>query len=218
MRNVLGVLFTPVKTMKHLADARPLLPAAAVWCLGGLSWWYGLRWAEYWGAKTYLPPLHSACPVLRGVGHLLLDPNPVVLLVLGPVVFLAAWLLRTAVLHLAAELLGGEGRVLSLLATLGHALSPLWLAAPLSLVCGALGKWTLDVGWPGTVWQLVSAALYLWCLILVVLAIREAHRFTTRQAVLTIVAVAAAAAVVVLVVWAGFTVSGTRWGDLAVPL
>jgi hypothetical protein len=85
------------------------------------------------------------------------------------------------VLNLCAELFGGQGRVLDTMSALGLATLPLVLLAPvkaLPLLLGAVGQ-TLSV--------LLSMGIAFWVLVLMVLGLQAAQRFSLDKAIGTLV-------------------------------
>lgn len=214
MRHVLQVIFAPVEAMKELAEERPLLPAMVLTMLVGVSWWYGFRWMACWGGVDPLMQRAESCAVVGPAVGVMLQVHPLAPLFLAPTFAVAIWVLRSALIHLVAELFGGTGRALSTLATIAYAMTPVLLFAPLAVVLAAANEWALDTGWPALVWRLAAVLLYLWVVLLVFTAVRETHDLTSRTAVLTLVSLAAAAVVLHALLWAGCAVSGFALTDL----
>lgn len=82
---------------------------------------------------------------------------------------LLGFFLYTAVLHLSAEFLGGQGRALALFTTLAFASAPGVLLAPFGLAVRAA---------PPMFYYLVSVVLGLWVLVLHLLSIQAVHRLS----------------------------------------
>jgi len=199
--------------MRTIGRERPLLPAAALWCLGSLSVCFALRGAAYWGVGAF-DAVASWCPLPGLALRAILVVNPVFLLVFGWLLFIVCWLIRTAVLHLVAELLGGTGRALSLLAALGYARVPLILSAPLTVALAAAGGWSLATSWPGTVWRVGAVAVCGWTVGLLIVALQETHGLTTRKAVSVLLAIVAAVVLLHVLAWLGCVASGFHFADL----
>ncbi|MDO9573711.1 MAG: Yip1 family protein, partial [Candidatus Contubernalis sp.] len=84
--------------------------------------------------------------------------------------------LSVAVLHLTAELLGGEGRVYRLGAVLGYGQIPYILMVPVSLISRYL---------PFDLTNVFSLLLFIWALVLKVIGIRETYGFSSGRALVT---------------------------------
>ena len=159
---VYDVLFRPVQAMRQISWERRVWGGAAAFLLGALV----SSGAVFSGL--------SAAGYSRGFILLLL------LYVMGSVVI---WFLGTGALQLFAELFGGRGRGLSLLAALGFAHLPRIFLAPLWLL-----TMFMPAGPAAMIGMLVLLAVSVWVLILEMLAIRETHNFSTGVACAVLVA------------------------------
>ncbi len=99
--------------------------------------------------------------------------NTVIVLSLGPIVFFA----RTAFLSLIAQLFGGEGKVRSLGAALGYAQLPTVLMAPFSVLNRII---------PTDFMGIVSLAIFIWVIVLRIIAIRSTFEFTTGKSAIVL--------------------------------
>lgn len=168
-----GILFEPVNTFKALTSAPPPL---------------GLVLATVLGAPVVvaLAAGGSLAPAIAGAAW-----------------YLLWWLVSTAVLALAAELFGGQGRARDLLLLLGLTRLPALLAAPLQLLAPASPALAV----------LGQVAVALWALVLAGLAVRENYGLSTGQAVAALVV--PVAAVVLLALVAGVAAAVYLAGELA---
>jgi hypothetical protein len=94
-------------------------------------------------------------------------------------IFLAILFVSSGILHVAAVLLGGRGSYLGLFCGLSFAILPVMFFPPLALLRALLG-------FPGSILYLFgSAALFIWILVLVTLALRHNYSFSLGRAVAT---------------------------------
>ncbi|MEW6080446.1 MAG: Yip1 family protein [Bacillota bacterium] len=149
---IYGVLFSPVDTMKNLVNRPPLGIALVIFLITN----------AIAAAVSY--------PALSQVSAEFARVSAVAGAVLG-VLFMA---LGVSLVHLSAELLGGQGRVTVLLCVMLLASLPEVFTAPLLVVGRAMPVLSL-VG---------SVGLSIWVLVLSVIGIREAYGFSTGRAVL----------------------------------
>ncbi len=183
---VYGVLFQPGKAFRQLAD-RPIgwvgafafLLATVVNFAAGLILAPASPGAATGGALLGSPGGGTFDPTVVANAILSLRAR------LGWAIFpmdlavgLAMWLLGAAVVHLASELIGGEGRASSLLALMGLAKLPYVFVAPLALVA----RYT----WPGVA-SLGGVVILIWVLALYIVAIGANYGFGTGRAVAALV-------------------------------
>jgi len=92
------------------------------------------------------------------------------------------WVVIAGILHVVAKILGGKGAFTEMLVLMGFAMLPNIFLAPISLIAifsGGLTGAFIAIG--------LGGILAIWILILDVLAIREAHKFSTGRAIATLV-------------------------------
>jgi hypothetical protein len=92
------------------------------------------------------------------------------------------WIVIAGILHVVAKILGGKGAFAEMLVLMGFAMLPNIFQAPIGLVVilsGGLAGAFIAMG--------LGSILAIWILILDVLAIREAHKFSTGRAIATLV-------------------------------
>ncbi|RLG30995.1 hypothetical protein DRN97_09900 [Methanosarcinales archaeon] len=93
-----------------------------------------------------------------------------------------SWVVIAGILHLVAKVLGGKGAFTEMLVLMGFATLPNIFQAPIGLIA------ILSGGLAGAFIALcLGSVLGIWVLILDVLAIREAHKFSTGRAIATLV-------------------------------
>lgn len=158
-----GALFAPVTTFRQVAARpRPDRAVLVLLAVSVVSAGAGALSAEREAGLAALPVSLSLGPVAFLLG------------LIGPFVI---WYLQASALHLTAELLGGAGRVLTLLTLLALAAVPQVFSAP-ALLLGVLTRSSLG-GW-------LSLGIGVWVIVLQVLAVRETYGFSTGRAVGTL--------------------------------
>jgi hypothetical protein len=178
---LLGTLFSPTRTLRLVAEERPVLPAAVVALLGAWGWAFGVQRAHL---APFLTPADLAAPFFpigEPVFFLAHRGHPVAVWFAFIPLATLGWFLRTALLHLLSELMGGSGKAFSLLATVGFADLPLVLLLPAAWLCA---RWAGDPPSVGmaTLWYVLAAAIHLWAATLTVIGVRETHRLHTGKA------------------------------------
>jgi hypothetical protein len=205
LETIYGILFDPVRTFRRLADAPPLLLTFAIVTL-----------VNAFGA------LMSILTV-RTVG--LTDVDPEIAQVVSPAapflilagffLWYAKWLGYGAVLHLTAQLLGGSGGARGTLVTYGLAGLPAILLLPVDalVVVANLGQSPVTV-----LLGLLRLAVFVWGVVLLVIGLREMHRFPTGRAVTTVLAPVGAVVLLVIVLLiislSGFAAMSPVWPGL----
>ncbi len=172
-----GVLFEPAKTMKIIAGAPPLGLAAIVvtiLILLGTTMGY-LAFSRVIEQSLQTSGMEQILPVLQGMA-----PFWVVLsLLMGYV----KWFGYSAVLHLIADLLGGQGSARGVFTAVGLAGLPSALLIPFQF----LGYW---FGMGNTVVTvllgLAGLAVWIWSIVLMVIGVGAVHRLSAGRSVLTV--------------------------------
>ncbi|KAF5436732.1 hypothetical protein C5S35_07700 [Candidatus Methanophagaceae archaeon] len=105
-----------------------------------------------------------------------------------------SWLVFAGICHIVAKLLGGKGTFTEMLVLMGFASLPNIFQAPIGLIA------MLSGGLTGAFIAIVLGCfLAIWVLILDVLAIREAQKFSTGRAIATFVLLIVVLAVLVFI-------------------
>jgi len=108
--------------------------------------------------------------------------SPAASMTLSVVVGFIGWVVTAGILHLVAKILGGKGVFTEMLVLMGFALLPNIFQAPIGLVV------ILSGGLTGAFLSMVlGGILAIWILILDIIAIREAHKFSTGRAIATLI-------------------------------
>lgn len=169
---VYGVLFEPVKTMKKAAENPPLVTALAIVTILSLLGTlmvllnFSRVLSQSLDAGSILPGARALVPVGAFIG-----------LVFSYI----KWFGYSAVLHLAADLLGGRGGARGVFAAAGLAGLPGILLIPFQFLGYWYGLGNLAV----TVLLLLAGlAVEVWSSIILVIGIREVHLLSTGRAVL----------------------------------
>jgi hypothetical protein len=173
---LLGVITSPVQTMRAIAEARRWLWAIAVTVvsglLGGLASLTGPDPAATADTAFMPPELQAALAATRSIWFVVINA-----LILAPIgLFIGA-----AVLYAVGHLFGGRGAYTGLVSTVGFASVPAILLAPIT-------AWLNLAGGPFMVLSgLVGVAFAVWIIVLHVIAIRESLGLSTGRAALTLV-------------------------------
>uniref|UniRef100_A0A7C1F2V0 YIP1 family protein n=1 Tax=Ammonifex degensii TaxID=42838 RepID=A0A7C1F2V0_9THEO len=172
-----GVLFSPASVFRAVAETPPLKEAALIFFL--LAFGSSLAGSLLLRSNIAAVPGVEIPQVTRVVSGLL----PVFLLV--SLVFAAARLfLFAAVFHFLAELLGGRGTPQGTLTVCALAGLPGIFLVPVELL---LNLWKVAAAPAAAIGGLVGLGVLLWQVMLLVIGLREVHRFTTGTAAVAVV-------------------------------
>ncbi|MFX4262684.1 YIP1 family protein [Pelotomaculum propionicicum] len=167
---VYGVLFDPVKTMKRAAANPPLVTALVIVTILSIL-------GTLMGLLTFSRVLSQSLDTSAVLPGALLPVGAFIGLVFSYV----KWFGYSAVLHLAADLLGGRGVVRGVFAAVGLAGLPNTLLAPFQFLGYWYGLGNLAV----TVLLLLAGlAAGIWSSVVLVIGIREVYRLPTGRSVL----------------------------------
>ena len=155
LERIYGILFQPAETLRDICQARPLRQALLV--------------------------IVTAAVFTTWTGYFAVLPNGILLIALVAVT-LALWFAVSAVTHLVAELMGGEGRAAGLLAANGYVQVLRIFSVPL-IVVASLAPAFLKAA----ILLLGSTGLFIWEVVLTVIALRENYGFSTKRAFLTLI-------------------------------
>lgn len=190
LENIYGTLFSPVSTFKRMIKERTSVSAAVVVVLvasicsgaGGVL----IQSTLSSSLGGYPTPSSTPSPTpIPGSGFeasQMQSVSPTVSLVMGVVSGVVGWIIIAGVLHIVAKALGGNGTFESMLLLMGFANLPNIFQAPVGLIAflsGGLSSLMIFTG--------LGGLLGLWILALDVIAIREAHDFSTGRAIATLV-------------------------------
>jgi hypothetical protein len=172
---IYGVLFNPGKTFKNLSDAPPLGQAAAILFILAVSNTI-VSYAFFRSALAEIPGAGELSPLITGLFPLML--------VFGVVFAGLKWFVFGAVLHFMAELLGGKGTPKGTLTVYALAGLPGVFLVPVELLLKLLRA---PENAAAALGGAAGLAVLVWGIVLLVIGLREIHRISTGNAVLTII-------------------------------
>ncbi len=175
-----GTLFTPASTFRRLLEERMSLAIAAIIVLiacicGGVGTLLTQStvmslFAEFSGFEPVTPDFDE------------MMSSPITSMTSNVVGGFISWVFFAGICHIVAKLLGGKGTFTEMLVLMGFASLPNIFQAPIGLIA------MLSGGLTGAFIAIVLGSfLAIWVLILDVLAIREAQKFSTGRAIATLV-------------------------------
>jgi hypothetical protein len=180
LENIFGTLCTPASTFRRMLEERtPVTIAAIVVLIASICSGVGsiLTQSAVMSMFTEFPGFEPAAP---GFEEMMFSPTAsIILSVVGGFI---SWVVIAGILHVVAKVLGGKGAFTEMLVLMGFAMLPNIFQAPIGLVVilyGGLAGAFIAMG--------LGGILAIWVLILDVLAIREAHKFSTGRAIATFV-------------------------------
>lgn len=198
-----GTLFTPASTFRRLLEERTSLTIAAIIVLiacicsgiGTLLTESTVMslFTEFYGFEPVAPDFDA------------MMSSPITSMTSSVVGGFISWLFFAGICHIVAKLLGGKGTFTEMLVLMGFASLPNIFQAPIGLIA------MLSGGLTGAFIAIVLGSfLAIWVLILDVLAIREAQKFSTGRAIATFVLpiVVLAVLVFILIFLGLFLISG----------
>ncbi|MBU4534168.1 MAG: Yip1 family protein [Eubacteriales bacterium] len=169
---IYGVLFDPVATFRRVALSPPLWTAVVIATLVNLA-------AALMGTIAYRAAGISTISEL----NVLIGSLVPLFAIINSLLWYVKWLVYGAVLHLVAQLFGGTNGPKATLSVYALATLPGLLLLPvegLIIVAGLSESVTTSlIG-------LAGFAAFAWSLVLLVLGLREVHRFGTSQAIATV--------------------------------
>lgn len=159
--------------LRYAADEKPLLESAAMTCLQGISFCLALHIIG--DAGGWVPsPIIKHLPNLTSVFLYAIVFNP------------AYWFARSAIINMAAELVGAPPRGISIMCSSACAFSPFLLYLPTALIIRFVSP------------EMTPGAAYFWVLfvlltvgytgLLLYLAVRQTYRLNFAKSLLTILA------------------------------
>ena len=198
-----GTLFTPASTFRRLLEERTSLTIAAIIVLiacicsgiGTLLTQSTVMslFTEFSGFEPVTPDFDE------------MMSSPITSMTSSVVGGFISWVFFAGICHIVAKLLGGKGTFTEMLVLMGFASLPNIFQAPIGLIA------MLSGGLTGAFIAIVLGSfLAIWVLILDVLAIREAQKFSTGRAIATLVLpIVVLAVLVFILIFIGlFLISG----------
>ena len=173
LENIFGTLFSPASTFKRMSEERTSVTIAAIVVLIACI---------CSGAGSILTQSAFMSMFAEFPGFEEMMFSPIASMTMSVVVGFIGWVVIAGILHVVAKVLGGKGAFTEMLVLMGFAMLPNIFQAPIGLIAifsGGLTGAFIAIG--------LGGILAIWVLILYVLAIREAHKFSTGRAIATLV-------------------------------
>ncbi len=180
LENISGTFFSPAASFRRMLEERTSVTIAAIIvliaciCSGVGSI---LTQSVFMSMFAEFPGFEPAAP-----GFEVVMLSPAASIILSVVSGFIGWVVIAGILHVVAKMLGGKGAFTEMLVLMGFAMLPNIFQAPvglISILSGSLAGAFISIG--------LGGILAIWILILDVLAIREAHKFSTGRAIATLV-------------------------------
>ncbi|MFV9676415.1 MAG: YIP1 family protein [Methanosarcinales archaeon] len=175
-----GTLFTPASTFRRLLEERMSLAIAAIIVLiASICSGVGTLLTES-TVMSLFTEFSGFEPVTPNFDEMM--NSPITSMTTNVVGGFISWVFFAGICHIVAKLLGGKGTFTEMLVLMGFASLPNIFQAPIGLIA------MLSGGLTGAFIAIVLGSfLAIWVLILDVLAIREAQKFSTGRAIATLV-------------------------------
>ncbi len=175
-----GTLFTPASTFRRLLEERMSLAIAAIIVLiASICGGVGTLLTES-TVMSLFTEFSGFEPVTPNFDEMM--NSPITSMTTNVVGGFISWVFFAGICHIVAKLLGGKGTFTEMLVLMGFASLPNIFQAPIGLIA------MLSGGLTGAFIAIVLGSfLAIWVLILDVLAIREAQKFSTGRAIATLV-------------------------------
>jgi len=198
-----GTLFTPASTFRRLLEERMSLAIAAIIVLiASICSGVGTLLTES-TVMSLFTEFSGFEPVTPNFDEMM--NSPIASMTTNVVGGFISWVFFAGICHIVAKLLGGKGTFTEMLVLMGFASLPNIFQAPIGLIV------MLSGGLTGAFIAIVLGSfLANWVLILDVLAIREAQKFSTGRAIATLVLpIVVLAVLVFILIFIGlFLISG----------
>ena len=173
LENIFGTLFSPASTFGRMLEERTSVTIAAIVVLIACI---------CSGAGSILTQSAFMSLFAEFPGFEEMVFSPIASMTMSVVVGFIGWVVIAGIFHVVAKILGGKGAFTEMLVLMGFAMLPNIFQAPIGLIAifsGGLTGALIAIG--------LGGILAIWILILDVLAIREAHKFSTGRAIATLV-------------------------------
>jgi len=173
LENIFGTLFSPASTFRRMLEERTSVTIAAIVVLIACI-------CSGAGSILTQSVFMSMFAEFPGFEEMMFSPSAS--MTISVVFGFILWVVIAGILHVVAKILGGKGAFTEMLVLLGFAMLPNIFQAPIGLIAFLSGGLTgafIAIG--------LGGILAIWVLILDVLAIREAHKFSTGRAIATLV-------------------------------
>jgi len=201
---VYGVLFDPVRTFAGLAQRPPVGAAVIIFVVLNLAEaLMGLLTAPRYFGEMPIPGF----PGMDAFTHSLLP-----LFSAGGFIFsVVKWFVMAGLLHLLAELLGGRGVARGVFVVYGVAGLPAVFMIPVDIILALIQAGSAVLFFSG----LLSLGIFIWSVVLLIIGVREVHRFSTGRATLAVLMPGLALVVLFII---GMMFIGTTFSTMPRPI
>ncbi len=171
-----GVLFEPARTFAGFAQKPPIITIVIIFI--------ALNLAEALTSILTIPAYLDQIGDLPGIaGAGAKQAMLAFVMVAGFLFSLIKWFFMAGLLHLLAELYGGNGTARSVWAVYGVAGLPAVFMIPVRIIISLVNTGKLFDYIAG----MLTLGLYVWCAILLIIGLREVHHFNTGRAVFAVI-------------------------------
>ncbi len=169
---IYGVLFNPVEAFRSIANEPPVFHGFVIFIsVLVINSLVNMLLPQDLGE---VPP--ELAEVVSQVGP--------AIVIIGAILSTVFWLIQAGVFQVIAELLGGRGRAVGVLTVLALAAIPSVLMVPFTVLSYILPK-----SFTGSFLTIAGSLLvFVWWAVLLVIGLREIHRFSTLKAIATVIA------------------------------
>ncbi len=181
------ILFKPAQGMKKISQEKNIWQGLLIYLI--ISVIVSLSTSTY-QLRSLLTQDFSGIPMPIELTESMLRFMPFIDLLFKVTFGALLFLVWTAILHLSADVLGGENRGYRLGAVLGYAQLPYIIMAPVSLLARYV---------PFDLISVASIILFFWTLILRIIGLRETYNFSTPWSILCYFLPAAALILIVII-------------------
>ncbi|KAF1085994.1 Yip1 domain protein [Sporotomaculum syntrophicum] len=173
---IYGILFEPGRTFTRFAQKPPIVSIVIIFLALNLA----ETLTSLYTTPVYIDRINS-WPGIAGtsVNQAMIS----FMVVVGFLFSVIKWFFMAGLLHLLAELYGGNGTAKSVWVVYGAAGFPAVFMIPLQIgtsLLNAGGLYNFIAG-------LLTLGLYVWCVILLIIGLREVHQITTGRAALIVI-------------------------------
>jgi len=176
--NLYGVIFTPSEAMKKITREKPIGQGLIVLILSTLLPMLSTSrtFVRINQLQPTLPPgmPPQIAPFIHSMGPFLLIIAAITIIIFKPLITF----LFTALIHMISEFLGGEGEGKGLFTGFCFASFPSILMAPIHIINNFTSF---------NIASIFNFALFIWVIVLQVIAVKQNNNFSTSRAVLTYV-------------------------------
>jgi hypothetical protein len=135
---------------------------------------------EFLTGSFFIVLLVSILTGLAKAVHLGISGGTLALLILLSIgSYFFTWIFSSLLLTFTADFLGGTGKISDTMIGVSYAMLPMIFLAPLEVLTNS----------DGGIYPILVLGIFIWSIVLTVLALKYAHRFHTTQAILSLVSI-----------------------------